>query len=68
MRGFAVIVALGLVAGCADTSEREDTAETSASSDCPAWKLAVVEDGRIYCTDPDVLEREREIIESEEHW
>jgi hypothetical protein len=68
MRGFVVVIFLALVAGCASAPEGEGTPGTKASNECPAWKLVVEEDGRIYCVDRDVLEREREIIEDEEHW
>jgi len=61
MRNMVIIILLGLVAACADTPEREETAQTTDKYDCPDWKITVVDDGRIYCTDPHVLEREREI-------
>ncbi len=57
-----MVLALGV--GCADTPGRED----SDSSECPSWKVEVIEDDRIYCVDDSVLERELEIIESEEDW
>ena len=59
-------MALALVVGCADTPDREDSAESA--TDCPAWKIAVIEGDRITCVDEYVLEREREIFESEEDW
>ena len=66
MRGFVVVTFLGLIAGCASTPEDEGTPETKASNECPPWKMIVVEDGRVFCVDRDVLEREREIYEREE--
>jgi len=65
---FIIIATFALVASCADTAAREDKPERVSNNECPAWKIIVVEDDRIYCTDPDVLEREREIIEAEERW
>jgi len=59
-----MVLALGV--GCADTPGREDL--DSDSSECPNWKTEVIEDDRIYCVDESVLERELEIIESEEDW
>ena len=61
-----VIMVLALVVSCADTPNREDSDESAL--ECPEWKTQVIEDDRIYCVDDYVLEREREIIESEEDW
>jgi len=61
-----MVLALGV--GCADTPGREDSDSDTDSSDCPKWKIEVIEDDRIYCVDESVFEREREIIESEEDW
>jgi hypothetical protein len=60
------IVVLALVVSCADTPDREDP--DGSSGECPAWKIAVTEEDRIICVDENILEREREIIESEERW
>ena len=61
-------VTLALAAGCVGTLPEGDAKEETTDRDCPAWKIAVVIDGRIECTDEDVLERERETIENEDHW
>ena len=47
-----------LVAGCADTPEREG----SDKFECPSWKIEVVDNGRIYCVDRDIWE------ERDEEW
>jgi hypothetical protein len=68
MRRIFVISVLALVVSCADIPDREDSDSDSSAFECPNWKIAVVEDDRITCVDESVLEREREIIESEEYW
>lgn len=68
MRKFLIIMLLGLVGACADTPGQKDAEETKAGEPCPSWQIPVVEDDHIHCTDRDILEREREIIEDEEHW
>jgi hypothetical protein len=65
---FIIVATFALEAGCAGTPEGEDPPQSKASDVCPAWKIVVVEDERIFCVDPDILEREREIIEDEDHW
>jgi len=55
---FLVIMILTLVASCADTPGRE--ASANSESECPAWKVEVVDDGRIYCVDSDIWERRDE--------
>jgi len=50
---FLVIMILTLVASCADTPGRE--ASANSESECPAWKVEVVDDGRIYCVDRESL-------------
>lgn len=57
---FFVVMIFALVAGCAGMPEGEASAKRQTGFDCPSWKMIVVEDGRIYCVDRDVLERDED--------
>lgn len=67
---FLAMVLAGMLApaGCATTENGADTEDELGPEECPSWKIAVIINERIVCVDEDVLEREREIIEDEEHW
>jgi hypothetical protein len=66
VRTFLIVLIAAIAIGCADTPDREDSDESS--SECGAWKIEVIEDGRIVCVDEIVREREREISESNDNW
>ena len=63
-----LLVSALALAGCAATPGGEETEDELGPEECPAWKIAVIVNERVECVDEDVLEREREIIEDEEHW
>lgn len=63
-----LLFSLLLLAGCTDTPQRPDESEQATEGECPDWKIPVVVNGRIVCTDEDVLEREREMIELDDDW
>ena len=56
MRNIFIIVIFGLVAGCAGSLDRENSPSTKTGPECSAWKTLVVEDGRYYCVDDELLE------------
>ena len=55
---FLVIMVFVLAASCADTPGREGTVGTE--DECPAWKIEVVDEGRIYCVERDIWEKRDE--------
>lgn len=57
-----------LAAGCAGAPASGDSSSAETDGECQSHQVVVEEDDRRICVDRDILERERLIIESEEHW
>ena len=64
----AILASLLLFAGCTDTPQRDYESEIAMEGECPDWKIPVVVNGRVVCTDEEVLEREREMMELDDDW
>jgi len=55
MRKITLIALMALAAACADTPNREAADDTDKYG-CSIWEKVVVDEGRVYCVDPEIFE------------